>query len=198
MSDFRDLVFRMRSFTPLPLVIILLCIAKPAPVTMAIGIVFMIIGESIRLWAVAHAGGATRTRAVGAPYLVTSGPYAYVRNPLYLGNVSIYMGVATMGSQQLLWLLPLTLVYFVVQYKLIISLEEDTLVELFGSKYESYRSKVPALFPLRGRTTPLDERASDWKESFRSERSTFTSSGTMLIIMIIYAFWRGEGWQCPK
>ena len=143
MRDIRDLVFRLRSFTPLPLVAILLFVARPTPISMAVGIVLVLVGETIRLWAVAHAGGATRTRAVGAPYLVTSGPYAYVRNPLYLGNVTIYIGVATIGGQFLTWLLPLTFIYFSIQYKLIISLEEDTLVELFGQKYLSYREKVP-------------------------------------------------------
>ena len=194
MPDIRDFVFRTRSFTPLPLIAILLFIARPTPISMGIGILLVLTGEAIRVWAVAHAGGATRTRAVGAPYLVTSGPYAYVRNPLYLGNVTIYLGVATIGGEQLLWLLPLTLLYFTIQYKLIISLEEDTLVELFGQQYELYRGKVPSLFPLRGRTAPQEERASDWKESIRSERSTFGSTSTMLLIMIGYAMWRGEGW----
>ena len=194
MSDIRDFVFRTRSFTPLPLVIILLVIARPTPISMCVGFLLVITGEIIRLWAVAHAGGATRTRAVGAPYLVTSGPYAYVRNPLYLGNVTIYLGVATMGAQQLWWLLPLTLVYFTIQYKLIISLEEDTLVELFGQQYINYREKVPSLFPLKGRTTPLDERKSDWKASFLSERSTFGSTTIMILLMVGYAIWRCEGW----
>jgi protein-S-isoprenylcysteine O-methyltransferase Ste14 len=194
MADIRDYVFRLRSYTPLPLVAILLFIARPTPISMTIGILLVVFGEIIRIWAVAHAGGATRTRDVGAPYLVTSGPYAYVRNPLYFGNVTIYLGVATIGAQQLLWLLPLTLIYFTIQYKLIISLEEDKLVELFGQQYETYRSKVPSLFPYKGRTTPLDERASDWKESFRSERSTFGSTSIILLVLIGYAFWRGEGW----
>lgn len=121
---------------------------------------------------------------MGAPYLVTSGPYAYVRNPLYFGNVVIYLGVATIGGEQLYWLLPLTLIYFTIQYKLIISLEEDTLVELFGEQYITYRQSVPSLFPLRGRTRPQSERESDWSESFRSERSTFFSAGSMLVLMI--------------
>ncbi len=194
MPDIRDLVFRTRSFTPIPIVIILLFIAHPSPISMGIGVILMIIGESIRLWAVAHAGGATRTRSVGAPYLVTSGPYAYVRNPLYFGNVVIYLGVATIGGEQLYWLLPLTLIYFTIQYKLIISLEEDTLVELFGEQYITYRQSVPSLFPLRGRTRPQSERESDWSESFRSERSTFFSAGSMLVLMICYAIWRGKCW----
>lgn len=188
MNDFRQMAFKLRSFTPIPLLILLLIIAKPTIQTGALGVGMMIIGELIRLWAVAHAGGATRTREVGAPYLVTSGPYAFIRNPLYLGNVIIYLGVAVFGGNGLGWMIPLTFIYFTMQYYLIISLEEETLTDLFGETYETYRSKVPKLFPVFGYVKPLETRQSDWKEAFRSERSTFVSHLVVILLLIAKSY----------
>ncbi|MDK9699919.1 MAG: isoprenylcysteine carboxylmethyltransferase family protein [bacterium] len=194
MGDLRNFVFRIRSFTPLPLVGALLYVARPTPLSFGVGLLLMAMGEGIRIWAVAHIGGASRTRDVGAPYLTTSGPYAYVRNPLYFGNVLLYIGAATLGGEQLIWLLPVTFFYFWVQYTLIISLEEEKLVKDYGEKYQEYCKRVPRLFPVKGYVTPLDERPNDWNGALKSERSTFTSITVILALMIGYAIWRGQGW----
>lgn len=184
MTNFKNFLFKFRSFTPIPLLILLLILAKPTILSIVIGLSVMLLGELLRLWAVAHAGGATRTRNVGAPYLVTTGPYAYIRNPLYFGNIIIYLGVVLIGNNGLEWMLPLTFLYFFIQYYLIISLEEETLLKIFGSEYETYKLKVPKLFPLFGYVTPKESRKNDWKEAFRSERSTFLSQVTVLLLLI--------------
>ena len=67
--------------------------------------------------AVRFAGGATRTRKVGAPFLCTSGPYSKTRNPLYWGNIIIYLGVALLGGGILMWeLFTLVGLFFIIQY----------------------------------------------------------------------------------
>ena len=79
----------------------------------------ILIGELIRLNAVRYAGGATRTRNVGAPFLCTSGPYSRTRNPLYCGNIIIYTGVAFLGGGDFMWGLVLLVgFFFVLQYYL--------------------------------------------------------------------------------
>ncbi|MCX7836202.1 MAG: isoprenylcysteine carboxylmethyltransferase family protein [bacterium] len=184
MNKFQTFIFKFRSFTPIPLLILLLIIAKPTISSFLLGFCLMLLGEFIRLWAVAHAGGATRTREVGAPYLVTTGPYAYIRNPLYFGNMMIYLGVVIIGNSGLEWMLPLTFVYFFIQYSLIIALEEETLITLFGARYEEYRAKVPKLFPYAGYIQPIEHRPCDWKEAFYSERSTFASHVAVLLLLL--------------
>ena len=146
--DLRYFLFSNRSFTPIPLLLAILYLSSFSHPYFIIGIGLIVVGESIRIYGVRFAGGATRTREVGAPSLCTSGPYSRCRNPLYLGNMIIYCGVVLMAGGQFLWpLLFIVFVFFTLQYSMIISLEEETLVKLFGNEYRLYRESVPKLFP---------------------------------------------------
>lgn len=169
--DFRQLFFKLRSYTPIPLLILLIATARPSPGPFLWGFLFIILGEAIRLWAVAHAGGATRTRNVGAPLLVTSGPFAYTRNPLYIANAIIYVGVACLAGGKPVWIL-VAIIFSALQYGLITSLEEETLVKLFGFEYQFYRSRVPRWMP---RLMPWEwslPQTPDWKDAWRNEKYT--------------------------
>ena len=146
--DLRYFLFSNRSFTPIPLVLAILYLSSLSYPYFIIGIGLIVVGESIRIYGVRFAGGATRTREVGAPSLCTSGPYSRCRNPLYLGNMIIYCGVVLMAGGHFLWpLLFIVFFFFILQYSMIISLEEETLVKLFGNEYQLYRESVPRLFP---------------------------------------------------
>ena len=146
--DLRYFLFSNRSFTPIPLVLAILYLSSLSYPYFIIGIGLIVVGESIRIYGVRFAGGATRTREIGAPSLCTSGPYSRCRNPLYLGNMIIYCGVVLMAGGQFLWpLLFIVFFFFILQYSMIISLEEETLVKLFGNEYQLYRESVPRLFP---------------------------------------------------
>ena len=108
--DLRYFLFSNRSFTPIPLVLAILYLSSLSYPYFIIGIGLIVVGESIRIYGVRFAGGATRTREVGAPSLCTSGPYSRCRNPLYLGNMIIYCGVVLMAGGQFLW--PLLFIVF--------------------------------------------------------------------------------------
>ena len=88
----RKFFFKYRSYTPIPIVLLIIYCSEPTKSFIMIGLALIAPGEFIRISAVRYAGGATRTRNVGAPYLCTSGPYSLTRNPLYCGNVIIYIG----------------------------------------------------------------------------------------------------------
>ena len=157
--DLRYFLFSNRSFTPIPLVLVILYLSSLSYPYFIIGIGLIVVGESIRIYGVRFAGGATRTREVGAPSLCTSGPYSRCRNPLYLGNMIIYCGVVLMAGGQFLWpLLFIVFFFFILQYSMIISLEEETLVKLFGDEYQLYRESVPRLFPRISPWVGIDKR----------------------------------------
>ena len=65
-------------------------------------------GELLRLWAVHHIGVISRTRSDRLGPLVSTGPFALVRNPLYLGNIALWVGFAI--SAQLVWLAPIFII----------------------------------------------------------------------------------------
>ena len=92
--DIRNLFFKGRSFTPIPILLMMLYFARPNSPYSLLGIFLIVIGEIIRLRSVSFAGGETRTMNVGASSICKSGPYSIVRNPLYIGNVMIYVGFA--------------------------------------------------------------------------------------------------------
>jgi len=149
-----NFLFKYRSYTPIPLAIYILYNSHPEIQNVLIGFILIVIGESIRMWAVGYAGGITRTTNVGAPSLCTSGPYGYTRNPLYIGNMIIYSGVVFVaGSLNILPMLIVTWAFFIIQYYLIINLEQNTLIDIFGEEYKNYLNNVPILFP----------RLSSWK-----------------------------------
>ena len=168
--DIRNFFFKYRSYTPIPIGVMILFFSRPNESYALLGFAFLLVGESIRLWAVSYAGGITRTRKVGAPKLCSSGPYSYVRNPLYVGNMFMYLGFVFIGGAANIFLMAATtLGFFLIQYSLIISLEEETLNGLFNANYTRYKDNVPAIFP---RLTP-------WKnDDLRTPKTIFKTLKT--------------------
>jgi protein-S-isoprenylcysteine O-methyltransferase Ste14 len=117
-------------------------LAKPRPLTLAIGAAVSIVGLLVRAWASGH----IRKNDL----LATSGPYAYTRNPLYLGSFLLGLGF-TVGAGW--W--PLGIVFvllFLGIYFPVMRVESATLSQLFGEDYQSYAARVPLFFP---RFTPF-------------------------------------------
>ena len=72
--------------------------------------------------------------------LVTSGPFAFSRNPIYLGLALVYLGVAlTMNDAWPIILLPIVVM---VMSSFVIAREEAHLAEAFGDRYRAYCSRV--------------------------------------------------------
>lgn len=188
MMDLRKILFKYRSYTPIPFIVAMILCAKPTIISILGGLVIVFIGEFIRLWGVSLAGSETRTTSgVGASHLVTSGPFAYVRNPLYLGNVTIYVGVAIMSWAAFPLLPVIILSYFLFQYTLIINLEEEYLIKTYGTEYQRYMKAVPRFFPTfkKFQQSGEDQPKLVWKKGIESERRTFQAIAIVMLIIIV-------------
>ncbi|CEF48987.1 unnamed protein product [uncultured bacterium] len=127
------------------------------------GIALLIIaaGLALRGWGSGVAGHHTRSTQIEAPTLVTAGPFAHVRNPIYAGSILIGVGMATLIGDLRAFLFAGAA--FAILYLAIIPAEEDFLQRQFGEEYRRYKQAVPRLLP---RLTPWNgrvERAFNWK-----------------------------------
>ena len=192
--DFRQRLFQYRSYTPIPFIILMLLFAQPTPASLIIGFCVVLAGELIRLWGVAIAGSETRTTGpVGGTFLITRGPFAYVRNPLYLGNMLVYFGLGVMSLALFPWLTVVALIYFVFQYSLIVSLEEGYLVRQFGTSFVQYCEVVPRFFPTIKKYSDGEHPQPEfnWTRGFKSEKRTLQAIGLLIIVLV--AIWKLKG-----
>ena len=192
--DLRQMLFRYRSYTPIPFLVLMVFFASPTAASLGTGLVLVALGEFLRLWGVAIAGSETRTTgAVGGTYLITRGPFAYVRNPLYVGNMLLYVGVGVMSNALFPWLTLVAFAYFFFQYSRIVSLEEEYLRTTFGEDFARYCARVPRFFPalaaFDGGTHEQPE--IDWRRGLASERRTFQAIGLITLVLVAFWIWRG-------
>ena len=190
--DIRRIVFTYRSYTPIPFLILMVLFARPTAASMAGGFLIVLLGEAIRFWGVSIAGSETRTTgAVGGTFLITNGPFAFVRNPLYLGNMLIYAGIGVMSLALFPGLFLISCGWFALQYFLIVTREEEYLADRFGDAYGEYRRVVPRFIP---RITPFSasrppEKSVDLREGLLSERRTLQAIGIVVsLLLLIFAF----------
>lgn len=152
------------------------------------GLVLTLGGEGLRLWGVHQIGVISRTRSDRLGPLIETGPFALVRNPLYLGNLAIWVGFALTAG--LLWLAPIVLGLLAVEYHAIVRWEEQLLESRLGEAYREYCARVPRWIPRpstrsgRARSEPLAVSSSNrersatsvagrlWLETLVSERGT--------------------------
>jgi protein-S-isoprenylcysteine O-methyltransferase Ste14 len=132
-----NLAARWRVRLPWLGVPLFLWLARPSFRLLVAGAGLAIVSLAVRAWA---AGTIHKDRV-----LTTTGPYAYVRNPLYLGSFLIGAGVA-LGSGSTL-LLAVVLAFFALVYPRTVRAEERKLEALFGDAYRRYARAVPAFVP---------------------------------------------------
>ena len=117
--------------------IVFLVFARPESISLGIGGVIAVIGILIRAWASGHIRKNQN--------LAVSGPYAYTRNPLYLG--SFILGLGFTIASGVWWLGFIFIALFLGIYLPVMRVEAEDLTKLFGADYEEYAGKVPLFFP---------------------------------------------------
>ncbi len=188
-EEFQALVFKNRGALLSIPAAILAAFGKPSATSVAVGIPLAIAGELVRCWAVGYSGVTTRGDVVEAPKLVTAGPYAHVRNPLYVGNFITALGfsIAFTGKNsfaQRLALIGGSLGVMAGVYSTIIPHEEQFLRSQFGPEFDRYCERVPALVP---QTEPAADQQGEWDATVikEAETRTFATFGAMLGVLIL-------------
>jgi protein-S-isoprenylcysteine O-methyltransferase Ste14 len=134
--------------------------ARPTPLALALGLLPIALGEGLRLWATGHLH---KNDA-----LTVSGPYAYLRHPLYLGTLLIGSGFAIMAGSAIaaaLWAV-FVLGYFAYYMPYKNRIETARLEAAYGDAFRRYAVAVPTLLPRLHPYRPLGgERAAtqDWR-----------------------------------
>ncbi|MFM2355557.1 MAG: hypothetical protein RLZZ528_1293 [Pseudomonadota bacterium] len=123
----------------------------PGDIVEVLAIAMVVLGEAIRILTVGFVpngtSGRNTTRQI-ATQINTTGAYSVVRNPLYLGNCLMYLGVM-LFTQSLMLALVMGLV-LALYYERIIAAEEAFLSETFGQAYLDWAGRTPAFLPRPG------------------------------------------------
>jgi protein-S-isoprenylcysteine O-methyltransferase Ste14 len=113
-----------------------------------VALAIMLIGLGLRVWAAVTLGRYyTRTLTTTKDHrVVTTGPYAWVRHPAYLGVILLWSGFGVLSSNLVVaFIFP---VIFVAVYLYRISVEERMLVEVLGDAYVQYKRRTHKLIPF--------------------------------------------------
>lgn len=136
-------------------------------VYLLIGITIAVIAQAFRVWAAAYLWGREAVPEVEANFLCISGPYAYIRNPFYLGNLVIGIALCVMINEWYAYVLFLISYAFV--YSVVIPHEEKFLEEKFGENYVTYKHHTGRLIPNFRLYKLGDETIPDWRAGILGE-----------------------------
>jgi protein-S-isoprenylcysteine O-methyltransferase Ste14 len=149
--------------------------------------------------AIAFSGQALRAVVIGLAYierggknkkiyaskLVQNGIFAHSRNPLYVGNLLIIVGLTVIHNGT--WMYAIVLPFFFFVYMAIVAAEERFLHREFGAEYDEYCRRVPRFIPrLAGLGSTLRSMTFDWKRLVRKEYGTFFSTITGVLGLLVW------------
>ena len=157
---------------------------KPSREEWIVGLAFTALGESLRIWA---AGYLVKTKE-----LITGGPYAYVRNPLYLGRLLILTGVAIAAPMpwhsNLVVLAAGYAVFFFYYLPRKERVEPKRLEEMHGEPFREYFRAVPGIFPA---LRPYAKRAGSWKWANFGKNEEILMVVSLSVFFAVLAFRTG-------
>lgn len=135
-KPYADAVAKLRVPGGFLMIAAFLWLSTPTWTSLAVGLPISVMGLALRAWAAGHL---EKNRT-----LAESGPYAYVRNPLYIGTLAVASGFVIASRQ---WVLALLFAaVFLLIYLPVVELEEQHLRSLFP-EYSDYAKRVPRLWP---------------------------------------------------
>ena len=184
-------IFKYRSYTPIPFIIVMLLYQRANIWSLIAGFLIAAFGEFMRLWGVSWAGSETRTTGpVGGTYLIISGPFAHLRNPLYFGNLFLYVGIGIMSYALFPYLQIAALAFFIFQYYNIVKEEEGYLITAFGKEYQDYAASVPRFIPRVSayKNEGVEQPPFNLQAGLKSERRTLQAFSFVTLTLIVLWF----------
>jgi protein-S-isoprenylcysteine O-methyltransferase Ste14 len=173
---------RLRLLVLYALLAALVVAARPTPLSVSLGFCIAAVGEALRFWAAGHLRKTVE--------LVTSGPYRFTRNPMYLGRLIVFSGVCVMTRLPYLGNLAVLALGWVAFFGYYLPRKERVeparLAALHGEAYARYHSEVPAWFP---RTTPYADVATHGWSSDRFLRNREHWMVAALLILTLLLLW---------
>lgn len=176
MASYNDWAARARVPLHFLLAALVAAFARPTVPLLAGGAALVAAGVLARAWAAGHL-----RRELP---LTTSGPYAYVRHPLYLGSALIVAGFAVASAR--LWLAAVCVAYYLLLFVPVILREEAERRALEPEGYADYARRVPALVPYRGRAAAGGGARFDWAV-WRKNREWRGEVGCALLLLLLTA-----------
>ena len=163
------------------LAIVVLFLSRPKPLPILIGACVGLLGLTIRT----YAAGYLHKQAV----LITTGPYARTRNPLYFGSSILALGAAIAMNS---WLSAALLIfYFVLVYTLVMRREEIELRGHHGAEFDAYAKSVPLFFPRL--TAPKQPAANagtfSWLQ-YHKNHEYQAALGFLFLLLALVVIWR--------
>lgn len=168
-------------------------------VAVTLGVLIALAGQGLRLLVIGYVyvkrGG--KNRRIYANKLVVEGLYAHTRNPMYVGNFLIALGVGvTYGSP---WIYYLVIPFFGFVYLSIVMAEEAFLKKQFGREYEDYMKRVNRFVPnFHGLRESLKNYRYDWKRALRKDYGTICGTFFGLLIISLWKSYYLYGFQAKR
>jgi protein-S-isoprenylcysteine O-methyltransferase Ste14 len=164
-----------------PLAIAVLFFARPNPRSILYGALVGFLGLALRAWA----AGYLHKQEV----LTVTGPYAYTRNPLYLGSAVLALGVAIATRS---WISALLLgVYFAVFYSIVMRKEENELRPRHATNFDRYAAAVPLFFPRLSPAKHFDSGSGAFSPvQYKKNHEWQAAVGFLLLLIVLVLIWR--------
>jgi protein-S-isoprenylcysteine O-methyltransferase Ste14 len=180
MVKFGNILYRWRGIIGFIAFWIVWYFSRPSWQMIFIGLPLILIGLILRFWASGYIGKESRSKELMVNTLIINGPYRYIRNPLYLGNFFLTLGVL-LGLNLPIYFILLIIVLFWIYYAMIIKAEEDFLKERFGEEYLSYWKMTGTIIPINFSKKKLTNENEKYKF-----RLALKELQTIIILLSIY------------
>jgi protein-S-isoprenylcysteine O-methyltransferase Ste14 len=175
-----DFFVRYRVRLGYPLAIAVLFFARPEAKTIVYGAIVGVVGLALRAWA----AGYLHKQEV----LTVTGPYAFTRNPLYLGSAILAIGAAVAMRS---WISAIILLaYFSIFYSVVIRKEEGELRPRYTEQFDRYAASVPQFFPrLSPARVPGATSGSFSGAQYKKNHEWQAAVGFVLLLLALVVIW---------